>query len=236
MEKLKGGISDKKTLSDIAIKHTYDDSRDRLDKGEFNNMLKHLKKQLNMGIGIESEHTNNELMAREIAMDHLSEDPNYYTNLKQIETKESMDASASGSFEGAFSSGPIVKRKIDKIHNFEGDLSEVTDASSSGQYDVSFSTGRSNPLKINGPKSILNSRAVKDKNFPKWGGPGGVYVKVKEKCKRYPYCNQGDIKSLDFFESEELKESVKKVSNKLGLPYSEVEKIVINEINKIFIK
>jgi hypothetical protein len=236
MEKLKGGISDKKTLSDIAIKHTYDDSRDRLDKGEFNNMLKHLKKQLNMGISIESEHTNNESMAREIAMDHLSEDPNYYTNLKQIETKESMDASASGSFEGAFSSGPIVKRKIDKIHNFEGDLSEVTDASSSGQYDVSFSTGRSNPLKINGPKSILNSRAVKDKNFPKWGGPGGVYVKVKEKCKRYPYCNQGDIKSLDFFESEELKESVKKVSNKLGLPYSEVEKIVINEINKIFIK
>jgi len=91
-------------------------------------------------------------------------------------------------------------------------------------------------LKINGPKSILNSRAVKDKNFPKWGGPGGVYVKVKEKCKRYPYCNQGDIKSLDFFESEELKESVKKVSNKLGLPYSEVEKLVINEINKIFIK
>jgi hypothetical protein len=236
MEKLKGGISDKKTLSDIAIKHTYDDSRDRLDKGEFNNMLKHLKKQLNIGISVESEHTNNELMAREIAMDHLSEDPNYYTNLKQIETKESMDASASGSFEGAFSSGPIVKRKIDKIHNFEGDLSEVTDASSSGQYDVSFSTGRSNPLKINGPKSILNSRAVKDKNFPKWGGPGGVYVKVKEKCKRYPYCNQGDIKSLDFFESEELKESVKKVSNKLGLPYSEVEKIVINEINKIFIK
>jgi hypothetical protein len=236
MEKLKGGISDKKTLSDIAIKHTYDDSRDRLDKGEFNNMLKHLKKQLNIGISVESEHTNNELMAREIAMDHLSEDPNYYTNLKQIETKESMDASASGSFEGAFSSGPIVKRKIDKIHNFEGDLSEVTDASSSGQYDVSFSTGRSNPLKINGPKSILNSRAVKDKNFPKWGGPGGVYVKVKEKCKRYPYCNQGDIKSLDFFESEELKESVKKASNKLGLPYSEVEKIVINEINKIFIK
>ncbi len=236
MEKLKGGVSDKKTLSDIAIRHTYDDSRDRLDKGEFNNMLKHLKKQLNIGIGIESEHTEDDLIAREIAMDHLSEDPNYYTNLKQIETKESMDASASGSFEGSFSSGPIVKRKINKIHNFEGDLSEVTDTSSSGQYDVSFSSNRSNPLKINGPKSILNSRAVKDKNFPKWGGPGGVYVKVKEKCKRYPYCNQGDIKSLDFFESEELKESVKKVSNKLGLPYSEVEKIVINEINKIFIK
>ena len=82
----------------------------------------------------------------------------------------------------------------------------------------------------------MNSRAVKDKNFPKWGGPGGVYVKVKERCKKFPYCNQGDIKSLDFFEDKELKESVQNVSKKLGLPYSQVEKIVINEINKIFIK
>ena len=82
----------------------------------------------------------------------------------------------------------------------------------------------------------MNSRAVKDKNFPKWGGPGGVYVKVKERCKKFPYCNQGDIKSLDFFEDQELKESIQKVSKKLGLPYTEVEKIVINEINKIFIK
>lgn len=230
MGKLKGGVSDKMSLEDIAKKH------DKKGYYHIGDMVKFLKKQLDKGIKIEKEHTNNELMAKEIAMDHLSEDPNYYIKLKQIETKESMDASSSGSFEGAFSSGPIVKRKINKIHNFEGDLSEVTDASSSGQYDVSFSSGRSNPLKINGPKSILNSRAVKDKNFPKWGGPGGVYVKVKERCKRYPYCNQGDIKSLDFFESEELKESVKKVSNKLGLPYSEVEKLVINEINKIFIK
>jgi hypothetical protein len=230
MEKLKGGISDKMSLEDIAKKH------DKKGYYHIEDMVKFLKKQLDKGIKVEKEHTNNELMAREIAMDHLSEDPNYYIKLKQIETKEAMDAGASGSFEGAFSSGPIVKRKINKIHNFEGDLSEITDASSSGQYDVSFSSGRSNPLKINGPKSILKSRAVKDKNFPKWGGPGGVYVKVKEKCKRYPYCNQGDIKSLDFFESEELKESVKKVSNKLGLPYSEVEKLVINEINKIFIK
>ncbi len=229
MEKLKGGISDKMSLEDIAKKH------DKKGYYHIEDMVKFLKKQLDKGIKIEKEHTNNDLMAKEIAMDHLSEDPNYYTNLKQIETKEAMDAGASGSYEGAFS-GPIVKRKINKIHNFEEELSEITDSSSSGQYDVSFSSGRSNPLKINGPKSILNSRAVKDKNFPKWGGPGGVYVKVKERCRRYSYSNQGDIKSLDFFEDEELKESVKNVSKKTGLPYSDIEKLVINEINKIFIK
>ena len=156
---------------------------------------------------------------------------------KKSSPKDTNETSAdsSGSSEGGLS-GPILKRKITNIHNFEEELSEITDSTSAGPYDTSFSSGRSNPLKINGPNSIMNSRAVKDKNFPKWGGPGGVYVKVKERCKKFPYCNQGDIKSLDFFEDQELKESIHKVSKKLGLPYTEVEKIVINEINKIFIK
>jgi len=83
---------------------------------------------------------------------------------KKSSPKDTNETSAdsSGSFEGALS-GPLVKRKIKKIHNFEEELSEVTDSSSSGQYDTSYSAGRSNPLKINGPNSIMNSRAVKDK-------------------------------------------------------------------------
>ena len=148
------------------------------------------------------------------------------------DTKESMGTDSSGSFEAPLKNAPIVKRKINKIHNFESDLDEATDSSSSGQYDVSFSSGRSNPLKINGPDSIKTSRAVKDKNFPKYGGPGGVFVKVKEKCKKYPYCNQGDIKSLEFFEKEGLVESAKNVSNKTGIPYKIVEKLILNEIKE----
>lgn len=148
------------------------------------------------------------------------------------DTKESMGADSSGSFEAPLKSAPIVKRKINKIHNFESDLDEATDSGSSGQYDASFSSGRSNPLKINGPDSIKTSRAVKDKNFPKYGGPGGVFVKVKEKCKKYPYCNQGDIKSLEFFEKEGLVESAKNVSNKTGIPYKIVEKLILNEIKE----
>ena len=40
---------------------------------------------LEMGIKIELEHTEDKNLAREIAMDHLVEDPNYYQKLKQIE-------------------------------------------------------------------------------------------------------------------------------------------------------
>lgn len=39
--------------------------------------------ELAMGIKVEFEHTKNGNMAREIAQDHLSEDPHYYTKLQQ---------------------------------------------------------------------------------------------------------------------------------------------------------
>ena len=41
--------------------------------------------QLKMGIESELEHTSNREMAKEIAKDHLKEDPKYYTKLKKME-------------------------------------------------------------------------------------------------------------------------------------------------------
>jgi len=41
--------------------------------------------QLRAGTKVEREHTKNAKMAQEIAMDHLSEDPNYYKKLKKME-------------------------------------------------------------------------------------------------------------------------------------------------------
>jgi hypothetical protein len=43
--------------------------------------------QLKMGVDVEMEHTDNPLMAFEIAMDHLAEFPDYYTRLKGMEDK-----------------------------------------------------------------------------------------------------------------------------------------------------
>ena len=42
-------------------------------------------KQLEIGIKHEMEHTKDRGIAKEIAKDHLSEDPNYYKKLKKIE-------------------------------------------------------------------------------------------------------------------------------------------------------
>lgn len=43
------------------------------------------KKELELGIKIESEHTKSKLVARLIALDHLSEMPDYYTHLEKME-------------------------------------------------------------------------------------------------------------------------------------------------------
>ena len=47
----------------------------------------HLSKQLYKGINVEKEHTTHENIAREIALDHLGEDPHYYDKLAKMEKK-----------------------------------------------------------------------------------------------------------------------------------------------------
>jgi hypothetical protein len=238
-EILKGGLADNKTLIQLAKKH------DAKGYYHIQDMVKFLKKQLEMGMKVEMEHTDSEEKAKEIAMDHLWEDPSYYIKLKKVEAKET-DASSSGSYSGpAFSSDTdVIKRPISKIPNFqpnEQELGEVTDASSSGAFDVpafgkSTKGGRRDPLKIDGPDSIYKGRAVTDKNFPKWGGPDSVFVKVKEKCKKFPYCNQGNTGAIEIVrEDKEIQEAITQISKKYGISHQQVENIVLNEIKQIFI-
>ena len=168
------------------------------------------------------------------------------TKKKGKEEVKETGADSSGSFEGsAFGGdGDVIKRKISKIPNFEPneqELGEVTDSSSSGAFDVpafgkSTSGGRKDPLKIDGPDSIYKGRAVKDKNFPKWGGPDSVFVKVKEKCKKFPYCNQGNTGAIEYVsEDKEIQQIISEISKTYGLPRKQVENIVLNEIKDIFI-
>ena len=234
-EELEGGLADNKTLVQIAKKH------DAKSYYHIEDMVKSLKKQLEMGMKVEMEHTDSKDKAKEIAMDHLWEDPSYYTKLKKIEAKEMTGADSAGAFSAPAFGQVIKKKNITKIHNMtesEQEIDEVTDASSSGSYDVPFGggrNGRKNPLKIDGPDSIYKGRAVKDKNFPKWGGPGGKFVKIKDKCKKYPYCNQGDINALELIESEEMTQAIENVSLKSGLSKEFLKKIVLKEIKHIFI-
>lgn len=70
-EYIPGGLASRKTLKDIAIHHDVP--------------LETLFKQLKKGVKVEMEHTTDELIAIEIAKDHLMEDPVYYDKLEVIE-------------------------------------------------------------------------------------------------------------------------------------------------------
>lgn len=44
-----------------------------------------IQKQLEMGIKVEGEHTTKPKIARQIALAHIGEDPEYYSKLKEME-------------------------------------------------------------------------------------------------------------------------------------------------------
>ena len=56
-------------------------------KGDYKPDWQFNRKELQLGIKIEGEHTRNKALRKEIAKDHLSEDKKYYTHLVQMERK-----------------------------------------------------------------------------------------------------------------------------------------------------
>lgn len=76
-DKIKGGLADKKSLQDIADKHSVS--------------LSDIESALADGIKVEQEHASDVLVAEEIAKDHLLEDAEYYSKLKGIEKQNSKD-------------------------------------------------------------------------------------------------------------------------------------------------
>lgn len=82
-EKIPGGLSKGKSLKDIAVMHC--DKKTDNFHSEVEKLHDKLKLELKKGVKVELEHTDDKTIAREIAMDHLYEDPKYYTKLAKIE-------------------------------------------------------------------------------------------------------------------------------------------------------
>jgi hypothetical protein len=231
--KIKGGKADGMSIVDLTIHH----GKESWTSIQFESLEKKLKKELSIGIKVEMEHTNDKAKAREIAMDHLYELPDYYTRLEKMEKEgeeeldEIMGAGGAGSFEAPM--GTPIKRNIYKPPT----MNEAAPGGS-GQYDMPAFVGvTKDPLKIAGEKAIGKraKKIEKTKSFPKFGGPDAVFVKIKEKCKKFPYCNQ-DPDAIEILkEDKEIKSAITEVAKKRGIPYVVLENIVINEIKSIFI-
>lgn len=134
---------------------------------------------------------------------------NNIVNIKKVETKEQTMSDSSGAFETSLNTP--IKREIKKIPNFitKKELQETIE--SSGEYDVAAFAGKGrskDPLRIDGIKSINQSSAVKGR-IPKLV-KGSTYVKINDKCKKFPYCNQGDPKAVQKINEESSYDLMKK--------------------------
>jgi hypothetical protein len=89
-DKIPGGLAKGMTLNDIAKKHNI----------SVDTIVKDLKK----GMKVEMEHTTDVNVAKEIAFDHLYEDPNYYDKLAKMEA-ESITEIAAGLYRGKIKIG-----------------------------------------------------------------------------------------------------------------------------------
>ena len=63
--------------------------------------------------------------------------------------------------------------------------------------------------------------------------PGGGFVKVKKKCTKFPYCNQGDINSVKITKNESVKNAIKNVSKKIGISETVIKNILERQYKKI---
>ncbi len=55
---------------------------------------------------------------------------------------------------------------------------------------------------------------------------------IRTPCKKFPYCNQGDINALNIFENETLKKVITKISEKHNISENTIKRIIYQEYQK----
>ena len=133
---------------------------------------------------------------------------------KKKENKEATGAGSAGGYSAPLF-GDMKETKKKKI-----ETKEATGASSSGSYVT--------------PAAWAKSQSKKDwRGASKTQIPGGKFVQVKKKCTKFPYCNQGDIKSLKLFDNKLVENVIKNLSKKYMVSEDFIKDIIIKEYREI---
>jgi hypothetical protein len=147
---------------------------------------------------------------------------------KKKETKEATGTGSTGAFTApvGFKDSEFVRRSFKetpKLKESEVEKVEATEATTSGSvggYESPAMWAKSTKKKDWGP-----SRKTQI--------PGGGFVKIKKKCTKFPYCNQGDISNVKISKNESVKEAIKKVAGKMGISESTIITILEHEYEKM---
>jgi len=147
---------------------------------------------------------------------------------KKKETKEATGTGSTGAFTApvGFKDSAFVRRSFaetPKLKESEVEKVEATEATTTGS-----SGGYQSPA--------MWAKSTKKKD---WGPsrktqiPGGGFVKIKKRCTKFPYCNQGDINNVKISKNESVKEAIKKVAGKMGISESTIITILEHEYEKM---
>lgn len=131
------------------------------------------------------------------------------------ETTEAMGAGSAGGYSTQLFSA--TKKDIEDITKVEA--TEATGSVSSGSYLTTAAWAKSTKKKDWRGKSKTQI-------------PGGKFVQVKKKCKKFPYCNQGDINALKLTNEGVVDNVIKKLSEKYNLSESVIRTILKNHLNQ----
>jgi hypothetical protein len=147
---------------------------------------------------------------------------------KKKETKEATGSGSSGAYSGPVFGGDDAfwersrsenpKLKESEVEKVEA--KEATTSGSVGGYESPSMWAKSTKKKDWGP-----SRKTQI--------PGGGFVKIKKKCTKFPYCNQGDINNIKISKNESVKEAINNVAAKTGVSKNVIMTILEHEYEKI---
>jgi hypothetical protein len=154
-DKIPGGLAKGMNLSDIAKHHNISPQT--------------LKNEFIKGYAIEREHTTDVEIAKEIALDHLYEDPNYYSKLTKIETPLSEGLLLEGGAYGHMNHPFDIQMNL----TF-GDLKNIVTKALNGDLELAREKTDGQALAI----SWVNGRlvAARNKSHTKNQGEGAMTI------------------------------------------------------------
>lgn len=151
-----------------------------------------------------------------------------YSHVGKEEATEATGSGSSGAYSGPVFGGddafwersrsetPGLKESdVEKV-----EAKEATTSGSVGGYETPAMWAKSTKKKDWGP-----SRKTQI--------PGGGFVKIKKRCTKFPYCNQGDINNLKISKNESVKEAIEAVAKKMGISPNVVMTILEHEYEKV---
>ena len=206
IDRIPGGLAKGKTVEDLVKRYSKKDTPTEITR-------QHIQKELRKGLSIEQEHTTDPAFAREIAMDHLWEDLEYYKKLTSIEMKES-----------------TLPQQLQKINNVLGSATKLAE----GQKDILLKLKQVMESRMRSTnEAVLGTISTDDENKAQALVKKGLNVKLVKKTSTPIATTLEEVEGITFSKEETAniaKEVGKSLVTALRSSGEELSKMLIKKL------